>query len=150
MRSHLACSPFMSNYPPDYQPQPRKPTNWALVGCGGCLGLIVLVALGFAALMFVGLKAVKGSSVYTTALKAAKDSPAVQEELGTPITEGAFPTGNVHLVNDEGTADLVIPISGPKGRGTIHYAATREKGVWRATEHEVLIERNQRKIDLTP
>jgi cytochrome oxidase complex assembly protein 1 len=139
----------MSHYPPDYQPLPAKPTNWAIVGCAGCLGLIVLLALGFGALMFFGIKAVKGSTVYTTALQAAKDSPAVREELGMPITEGAFPTGSVQIVNDQGTADFIIPISGPKGSGKIHYAAVRENGKWHATEHAVLIEHDQRKIDLT-
>src|SRR4051794_30092676 len=137
----------MSQYPPD-RPPSSKSTNWVLIGCGGCLGLIVLLAIGLGALVFFGTKAVKASSFYTTALKAAKESPAVQEELGTPLTESAFPSGSVQTLNETGTADYMIGISGPKGKGKVHYVAIREAGQWHTKEHKVLIERNQRTIDL--
>jgi hypothetical protein len=56
----------------------------------------------------------------TLALRTATLSDAVKGQLGTPLKMGIFVTGHLFLSGgDTGTADLRIPISGPKGEGTL-------------------------------
>jgi hypothetical protein len=51
--------------------------------------------------------------------------------LGTPIEPGSFVSGNLSVSGASGEAELVIPISGPKGKGTLVARATKRAGEWR-------------------
>ena len=53
------------------------------------------------------------------AVQAADASGLLREQIGTPISTGYFVSGRVIGDSDGGTADLEIPISGPKGSGTL-------------------------------
>ena len=138
--------------PPNFPQQALPPTKsggskWVFWGCGGCLGLMVLggIVMG---VIFVGIMSViKNTDAYKTAITATT-SPEVQAELGTPITPGMFPMGSVNVNNGQGTADLHIPISGPKGSGTINYRATSNGGPWMASEFNVNIKGSGKVIDL--
>ena len=138
----------MSQPPPPVGAPPPKKTNWVLIGCGGCLGLIILGAIAGVAIFFGVLKVIKSSDAYQTALNGAVNSPLVQEELGTPITAGMMPQGSVNTTNDTGNADLTIPISGPKAEASIHYRATRANSVWTVSEHKVTVKGSGKEIDL--
>src|SRR5437773_3067210 len=60
----------------------------------------------------------------------AKTHPAVIEALGSPVTEGLLLSGNTNVNGASGEANLSIPVSGPKGKGTIYVAATKSLGRW--------------------
>src|SRR4051812_35845591 len=100
----------MSMPPPPIAPAPGalppKKTNWWLIGCGGCLGVILLGVLIAVGIYFAAAKAVKSSDAYALAVKNTQDSPEVQEKLGTPITAGSMATGAVKVTNDSGVAAL--------------------------------------------
>jgi hypothetical protein len=49
-----------------------------------------------------------------------------------------------------GDADLTIPISGPKGKGTIYAVATKSAGEWTYSKLVVKIDRTGDAIDLGP
>ncbi|MEP6672845.1 MAG: cytochrome c oxidase assembly factor Coa1 family protein [Chthoniobacter sp.] len=133
---------------------PAKKTNWWLIGCGGCLGLMVLALIGGGAIFMGVLKIIKSSGPYQTAVAGATASPEVQAELGTPIEPGFMPQGNVNT-NDSGgtstgTADLTIPLKGPKASGSLHYAATKDGGDWVVSDFTVTVEGSGKKIHVGP
>lgn len=116
--------------PPQQQPKGCLGRNWKWMLPVGCLGLFLgLVTLGVG-VFFIAMSAMKSSEVYQGALKIAQTHPAAIERLGEPIKDGWYAKGNVRLNNDMGSANLDIPVSGPKKSGTLHvWAATRD-GVW--------------------
>ncbi len=98
-----------------------------LVICGGCISVVVGILFGV-------FGVIKSSEPYQEAMARARANPAVLAALGEPITEGFFIQGNINLsiVNGQetGTANLAIPISGPKGTATLRVAATKAGGKW--------------------
>lgn len=112
---------------------------------------MILLAIGFFALIFVLVfSAMKSSDAYKEALQRAQTNPAVIEALGTPIKDGMFVSGNTKVENGVGEADLSIPITGPKGSGTIYAVATKSGGNWTYTKLEVEIKGRSERIDLLP
>ena len=140
--------------PPFPQATPPKPKNWWLIGCSGCLVLIVLGIIAGGAIFYGVVKVIKSTEPYQTALTAATNSPEVQEELGTPIEPGFMPQGSVNSNSDGGvtieTADLTIPLKGPKASGSVHYAAKKAAGDWEVSDFTVTVEGSGKKIHLSP
>jgi hypothetical protein len=86
-----------------------------LLCCGGGITLVFTIVFG----------AIKSSDVYVEALSRAKGNQDVAVLLGEPIEAGVFPTGTIAMSNQTGNADLVIPLSGPKGSANLHAVATK-------------------------
>ena len=78
----------------------------------------------------------------------AKAHPAVIEALGSPITEGFLLSGNTNVNGASGEANLSIPVSGPKGKGTIYVAATKSLGRWNYSGLVLEIAKTHQRIDL--
>ena len=110
--------------------------NWVLLGCGGCLGLIVLGGVVMAGIFYFAMGALKKSDVFAEALKRAQHSPEVQEAIGTPVDTGWMLQGTMNYHNGAGTADLTIPLKGPKGEATL--AVKGEKSATGAWEYSLL------------
>jgi hypothetical protein len=122
--------------------------NWKWFVPAGCLTMLVL-AVGFVALIFTfvfGL--MKSSDVYKEALARATASSAVIEALGTPIEPGFFAGGNIETSGPSGSANLSIPIAGPKGKGTIYLEARKSAGKWEFSLLTVEIAQTGQRIDL--
>ncbi len=88
--------------------------------CGGFIGVILVVVFG----------ALKSVEPYSVSLERAQNHAAVKAALGEPIEAGYFVSGNVRMNGDNGRAILSIPISGPKGSGTIFVDAQKTAGKW--------------------
>ena len=116
--------------PPAQQQKGCLGRNWKWMLPVGCLGLI----LGFVALVggifFVAMSAMKSSDVYQGALRAAQAHPAAVQRLGEPIKDGWFVSGNINYTNGSGNANFDIPVSGPKGSGTLRVSAVKPSGAW--------------------
>jgi hypothetical protein len=131
--------------------------NWKWfvpTGCclGTLLGLILAVAVfGFSIFaIFTGVSAaLKSSEPYKVAVARAQANDKVTTALGTPLSEG-FPMGSINTNNDTGNVDFSIPISGPKGKGTIYVVGTRSAGTWTYTKMSVTIAGTGETIDLGP
>ena len=131
--------------------------NWKWfvpTGCclGTLLGLILAVAVfGFSIFaIFSGVSAaLKSSEPYKVAVARAHADARVATALGTPLEEG-FPMGSINTNNDTGDVDLKIPISGPKGKGTIYVAGTRSGATWTYSKMSVTIDGSGNTIDLSP
>ena len=104
----------------------RTQRNWARAGVAVFLAFIL-----FGAAVFYGVTALmKGTDAYKISMKQVKASPEVVAALGQPISAGWVVTGNTRLSGSSGTADLSIPISGPKGEGRVLSQATKVGGTW--------------------
>ena len=104
--------------------------NWKWFVPVGCLSTLVLFASFLAILLTFVFGMLKDSAPYTRALEIARSNPAVVASLGTPIEEGYFVSGNITENGPSGEAELAIPISGPRGSGTIYVEATKSVGEW--------------------
>jgi hypothetical protein len=92
---------------------------------------MALVFVAFVGSVFlIVFSAVKSTDVYKDALARAKRHPAVTEALGAPMREGFLVSGNTNVNGASGEANLSIPISAPKGKGTIYVAAKKSLGQW--------------------
>jgi hypothetical protein len=142
-------APASSYTPPPPAAQPAKKSGclkWGLIGCGS---LLVLGAIFCVVIVVVVFGAMKKSDVYQEALKRAQSDPAVIAALGAPIEAGLMVTGSVNVDTSGGHATLDFPISGPKGKGTVHCVATKAGEKWDYTELTVT-PANGAKIDLMP
>jgi len=140
--------------PPPAPPSPRPgwwSRNWKwFVPTGCCLTPLVLGGCAVAFLVLVVFGALKQSDAYKLAVARAKSDPRVTAALGTPIGEGWYLSGHTNVNGASGDADLSIPISGPKGKGTIYAVATKSGGEWSYSKLQVKIESTGETIDLGP
>jgi hypothetical protein len=125
--------------------------NWKwFVPTGCCLTPLVLGGAFLAFVVVVVFGALKQSDVYKTAVARAKSDSRVTAALGTPISEAWYLSGNTNVNGASGDADLSIPISGPKGKGTIYAVATKSGGEWTYSKLNVKIDSTGETIDLGP
>src|SRR3712207_1096000 len=105
--------------PPARQPQQKGCVgrNWKWMLPVGCLGLILAGVALIGGIVFVAMSAIKSSEVYKGALGVVQTHPAAVERLGQPINDGWFVQGNVKFDATGGSANLQIPLSGPKNSG---------------------------------
>jgi hypothetical protein len=108
--------------------------------------MLFVVFVGSIALIV--FSAMKSSDVYKDALARAKTHPAVIEALGSPVTEGFLLSGNTNVNGASGEANLSIPVSGPKGKGTTYVAATKSLGRWNYSGLVLEIAKTRQRIDL--
>ncbi len=132
--------------------QPQRKGWWARnwkwfvpVGCLSCLAIFVGVIVLIISVVF-GI--MKSSDPYKQAMVAVRANEQVVAKLGTPIEEGTVISGNVSVTNASGHADLVIPVSGPHGTGTVYVKATKSAGQWTFDNLAVEIDDTADRIDL--
>jgi len=122
--------------------------NWKWFVPVGCIGVLVLFAAFVALIGTLVFGVIKSSAVYKDSLATARSNPAVVQALGAPIEDGIFVMGSINISGSSGNADLAIPISGPKGKGTIYARATRSEGRWTFSRLVVEIKTTKEIIDL--
>lgn len=107
----------------------QRNRKWAIpVGC-----LLVLMGGCLASLAVVGLKATKAvtaeyteiASLPRQAANEAKMNQAVIDVLGQPIEAGQMQKTRYNRQNAETQVEFELPLSGPKGKGTLKARAFR-------------------------
>jgi hypothetical protein len=79
----------------------------------------------------------------------AQQSEVMRVELGEPITMGWVVSGSIKINNGDGTADVNVPVSGPKGSASIHTVGTKKGGgPWSFTTMQAVIEGSGKQADL--
>jgi hypothetical protein len=106
----------------------------------GCLTLIFLVGMFVAVLMTVITTSFRSSDVYKQAMAQAAASPQVRMQIGDPIKADWLIAGELRVNGDSGSANLSIPISDSRGRGTIRAIASKSGGAWRFHCLQVVVE----------
>src|SRR4051812_24052314 len=101
--------------------------NWKWFVPVGCVSLLAMCGCCGFGVFFLTVNAVKNSHAYAEAVKRAKEDPDVQKALGTPIETGWQTQLNTNLRGGQSVTSARIPLSGPKGEGTLFVKAT-EKG----------------------
>jgi hypothetical protein len=114
----------------------------------GCLILFVLLAAFVIILMTVITSSFRHSDVYQQAIAQAAANLQVRERIGEPIKPAWLISGEMKVSGGSGKANLVIPISGPRGRGRIHGVAQKSGGIWRFTYLQVEVANQSTSIDL--
>ncbi len=140
----------MAEAPPllDQTPRGWWQRNWKwFVPVATLAGLAAVVG---AVVLFVGaiFGFLRSSDVCQAALARVRADSKVSRELGTPIAEGFFVTGNINVRGSAGDADLAIPIRGPKGGATIYAQATKAMGRWHFKHLVVEFDASRERIDL--
>jgi formylmethanofuran dehydrogenase subunit D len=144
----------MTNVPPPKAPeQPSwwdRNWKWALpVGCLSTLAIFLVVVGVFAYAIFGFVTStMKATDAYKNAMAAAQNNSAVTEALGTPLTVGWLISGSFDIKGSSGSADMSIPISGPKGSGTLFVVATKSAGVWTYKTLAAEIDKTKQRIEL--
>jgi hypothetical protein len=111
--------------------------------------LVLVLWLGLAvsgALM--GFALMRSSDAVKLAIATAKSNPALVERLGQPLKTGWFVAGSIEITPASGHAELAIPVSGPKGRGTIYAEARKRAGLWRLNMLQFGGEESDIRLDL--
>ncbi len=120
-----------------------------LIGCGGCAVVLLGIAGVFSAIFFGVFAAIGKSDAVAEVMKRADESKVVREQLGTPLQRGWLTTGNIETANGSSSAELQIPIEGPKGSGRIEVDGyKRGNEPWVFTVLDVLIDSTSERIDL--
>ncbi len=105
----------------------------------------VLVVFGFISVI---IAVMRQSDVYQLAVARATASPAVVAAIGTPVKEGFFLKGNIHVSSHSGQAQLEIPLEGPRASATVYVEATKAHDVWQFDLLTVQVEPAGPRIDL--
>lgn len=138
--------------PTPSNPQPPRPhwwgRNWKWFVPTGCLGMVLLAAAFGFFIVSIVFGAMKSSDAYKSALAKAKADPRVANALGSPITDGFFVGGQTNVNGTSGYADMNVPISGPKGKGTIYFVASKFAGKWTFSKLMVEVADTGQRIDL--
>ncbi len=144
---------------PNYIPQGSSPTRmpnqgrswlgrnwkWLLAAVFACGAIFVV---GIFTLVMGAMSAMRGSDVAREATARAQANAVVGQRLGTPISEGWMVGGSINVSPGAGDADLSVPISGPKGKGTVYVKAQKSGGAWSYSLMEATFEGSSGRIDL--
>lgn len=122
--------------------------NWKWFVPLVCLWGLAVVAGFVALILYLVFGLMKTSDAYKEAIARAKANPAVVAALGTPIEEGFLVAGSIKVSGPSGEAQLEIPVSGPRGKGTIFLEAVKSMSRWNFQKLVVEIEDTGERIDL--
>ena len=121
----------------------RNPWAIGLTIVSGCLLFVIVLLISVFALL-------SHSEAAKLSISTAQSSQLLVQQLGTPLKTGRFITGNINLQNDSGQAELTIPISGPKGKGTLFSEARKTEGIWHLKSLRFARIGSDDKVDLLP
>ena len=114
----------------------------------GCFSMALMFLVFIGSILVIVFSAMKSTDVYKEALARAKANSVVIEALGSPIKDGFLVSGNTNVNGASGESNLAIPISGPKGKGTIYVSANKSLGQWNYSGLVVEIGQTHQRIDL--
>jgi len=86
--------------------------------------------------------------VFDQAMAHVNTSPQVQQVLGSPVQVGWPIQESGTLSNKSGQARLLIPVSGPAGKGQVIVWGRSHGGQWTISDLELAPQDNTRTIDL--
>ncbi len=124
----------------------KRNWKWA-VPLGGCVSLIVVFIIFIGSIFYGVTTVLEESQPYEYALEKINQDEEITNALGSPIEKDGMIQGSYNNNNGNKTADMKIPISGPKGSGTLFVEATGENGDWTYNVIRVEIKDNEN-IDL--
>ncbi|WP_405209194.1 cytochrome c oxidase assembly factor Coa1 family protein [Aquimarina sp. LLG6339-5] len=123
--------------------------NWPwVVPVGGCFTIIVIFFVFLGSVVFGVSKAFTNSGPYQDGLLKAQQDEYVVQMLGEPIETNGIMNGSLKFENEEGSADISIPIKGPDGEARIYIVGTKQNDTWTYSELYVILEETNEQVDL--
>lgn len=116
--------------------------HWKLL-----VSLIVLCSGAAVAALFYFIRTSDAASL---AISTAQSNTQLQQRLGEPIRVGWIISGNIQVNPASGSADLAIPVSGPKGSGTVYTEAHKSAGLWHLDQLQFADKASGERMDLLP
>lgn len=111
-----------------YRPPGQKTST---LGCVfGCLPTLFFIGLCAGFIMLSSHIMFRAFGPLDQSLQIINADPAVIRAFGKPITPGAFVTGEMSGGGSSSSADLSVPIYGPKRSGELNVSGSWHKGVW--------------------
>ncbi len=104
--------------------------NWKWAVPVGCFGLLIVTVVGGLAMVALIFAIMRSTDPYQHALQRVQHDPEIVAVLGEPITPGWYVLGNIESSGASGTAALVIPVSGPRGRASVLLESRKVRGQW--------------------
>lgn len=101
---------------------------WKVLGIVLALGLVFAALIG--GMMWLIFGSMRQAEPVQTALAQARAHTGLVAALGSPVEAGWLLSGAFHESNEDGDAELQVPISGPRGAATVYVAAVRRGGQW--------------------
>src|SRR3954454_17512223 len=130
-------------------PQPnwwQRNWKWFVPSCCGSI-LLLFAALVFSLVFFV-FAVIRQTDVFRDALEKAKANPQVRAELGEPVREGWWLSGNVNTSGASGDADISVPLKGSRKDGKLYAVAHKSAGQWIYDRLEVAVDSRDERIKL--
>jgi Cytochrome oxidase complex assembly protein 1 len=110
---------------------PKRRRIGALGLIANLSGIALVLAVGLGAVAFgLGVGLLKRSDAYRTSLAFVQTDPRVIASLGEPIEAGSMPMGSLDRKGASGSSQLSIQLHGPRGKGTAHVTAHRDRIRW--------------------
>jgi hypothetical protein len=122
--------------------------NWKWFVPVGCLSIVLMIVGFIAAVAYLAFGSVKSSYVYQQAIAKTRSNADVIRELGEPIEPGWLISGRINVSDSSGSADMSIPVSGPKKSGRVYVLAKKRMDKWDFYGLEVEIEGKGERINL--
>lgn len=123
--------------------------NWKwVVPTGGCLIIIVMLVMFAGGLFYAVTNLMEDSQAYIDSMERVQANELVIEQIGEPIEQNGMNGGNFSYNNGYGSAELTIPIKGPKGEATIRVEGGGVGENWTYEVMEVYIEGSDEIINL--
>jgi hypothetical protein len=127
--------PYRVPYTTMYPQAPRRSGKQTFGIIALILGCVIAAIGGLILLVF---NALRNSEAARTAIQVAAQHPEVTNVTGTPLKIGLKLTGSINTTATGGNANFNLPISGPKGRGSLLAIERRRNSVWAVTRLDFL------------
>ena len=109
---------------------------------------IVLMVVTIGGFLWGISRGIKSSGAYKLALQRAQADKRVAEVIGSPVKEGWYVTGQIHVNGPGGKAELAFPIAGSTGKAEVFVQAHKTMGEWHLDDLVVEFENPRKRIDL--
>ena len=143
MVSPPVVGPTFSNQKPNWITR-----NWKWAVPVAVVGLSVLLASFVGSILLIVETSIQHSDFYPVALVRARENPEVVRKLGQPIQAGWLASGSINISGPSGSADVSIPLHGPKAEGTLYVVAKKSAGRWGFETLKVEVKGESQRIDL--
>lgn len=120
----------------------KRNWSWA-VPVGGCLTVLIIIGVSIGSIFFGVTSMLEDSVPLEYALEKINADPNIIEQMGSPIEKNGIIQGGFNWTGDEKSANMKVPVKGPKDTGTLFIKATAIGDNWTYHEIRVVIQDNE-------
>jgi hypothetical protein len=108
---------------------------------------VILISYG-CSLFFAVESTFRDAPYFKMALEQAQNSPCAVQALGRPVQAGWAISGSSKESASSGSAELSIPVHGPRGKGDLRLSAGKKAGKW--TINSLVLLAGDKQVSITP